>query len=342
MIARSNNTPASLALVTLISVMIWLWAAGETRENLERSATIFVKAADPLRFVVQPSKPRPVTLRLSGSKGALESSMKELSAPIALDTGSTGVPNSLGEQSVRLVDALNAHPIFADSAVTVESADPPFLEIRIDESVEVEAAVEPVLGGVKLQGKATVEPAKVTLRMPSRLREQFSSVKINAVVDPQQLSALPQGQPQTLIGQWRLPAALAASADDVSLPEVMPHISFTLESKVATTTVPRIPVQIAGVAEDLEDYIVSINENDAFLKDVILTGPVEQIRRIEAAADDVKIVAFVHLTSNDLALHVTQKPIGLWMLPDGVVATPASGTPMIRLAIVDRPVESVP
>jgi hypothetical protein len=335
---RASNV-WTLILVTTIAVVIWLWAADETRQQEERSATIVVESADPEHFAVKPAKGRPVTIKILGSSRSLTEIQRALRDTIVIQTGATAVPNQVGVHRVDVATALNSHPKFLEAAATVVTAEPAGLDIQICERVPMRIPVEVALPDVRLQGSASVEPAQAPIMVADVVQQVFANARLEATIDPQQLAALERGQVHTLTGQWRLPAALAAYAEDVTLPSTPPRITFTLESQLATTTVARVPVQISGVAEDLAAYDIRIEEADVYLKDVKLTGPIDQIRRIQAGTEEVKIVAFVHLTSNDLALRVTRKPIGLWLLPPGVSVVPLEGRggpPQVGLRIVER------
>ncbi len=328
----------SIVLVTVIALVIWLWASDETRQPVERPATIQVVSADPQGLAVKPSKGFPITLKILGSVRALQEVQPQLRGNVTIQTGSSAVPNKVGEHLIDVAAALNASPIFNRTGATVIAADPPTVKIEINELQEVSVPVEVVVPGIKLQAAATVEPATATVRISGQASGRLTNLKLEAVVDPQVLAGLEQGKTQTIEGDWRIPQSFSSIADDIRIPPGRPKITLTPESQVSTTTVSRVPVQIAGLPSDLANYVVTIEESDAYLRDVRLTGPVDQIRRIQNNDEGVKIVAIVHLTSNDFALRVTRKAVSTWVLPPGVtfIADDLRSPPQVRLNIQDR------
>ena len=116
----------------------------------------------------------------------------------------------------------------------------------------------------------------------------------------------------------RLPPELAALAQG-SMPEpATARVTFTPRVLDRETTLPRVPVQVAGIAEDFVRY--RVESSPAFLDDVVIRGPAETIGRIEAGT---RVLAFVHLTTDELESAAVGgvaivKPISLWLLPAGV------------------------
>ena len=102
-----------------------------------------------------------------------------------------------------------------------------------------------------------------------------------------------------------------------------------------------VPVQIAGPAADLDGWMVEVNPASAFLRNVVLRGPADEIQRLRDREGGLGVIAFVHLTSDDLLQMIEEKPVTLWSLPAGVTVTSVDGdatsSPRIPVSILKRP-----
>ena len=119
---------------------------------------------------------------------------------------------------------------------------------------------------------------------------------------------------------------------------VVKKISAVL-TNMTDHVLPAVPIQVAAPPADLDRYNVKIAAGNEFLRDVTLRGLPQDIRRI--IDGEVRVAAFVHLTSDDLVQNVKERPISMWMLPDGVsvirIGNGDTISPRIPLEITDRP-----
>ncbi len=149
-------------IVTVVAVLIWLWAAGETRETGERTFLVQFTTQFPADHIVTP-KETTISVEIEGSRSALRSA-PAMGSPIVLtlDAG-------LGDHAVDLVRLLNNHPDLRDARVSVISTDPPSQDVTIHKLVSATVRVEdPDLGPeVDLAPNAGLEPCRVKL-LPGR------------------------------------------------------------------------------------------------------------------------------------------------------------------------------
>jgi hypothetical protein len=119
-------------------------------------------------------------------------------------------------------------------------------------------------------------------------------------------------------------------------------VEFTVRSRIEQVTLPQVLVQIAGPWQDHEEYIVEVDERDKQVQEVTIKADGDLIKRI--AANEVPVVALVHLTNKDKEQRIESKPVTCFLaiLPDGPVTlveaeiADSPGPPVIRLNITPR------
>lgn len=323
-------------IVTVVAVLIWLWAAGETRETGERTFHVQFTTQFPADHIVSP-KETTITVEIEGSRSALRSA-PAMGSPIVLtlDAG-------LGKHAVDLVRLLNDHPDLRDARVSVISTDPPSQDVTIDKLVSATVPVEgPDLGRLQTDGAILIDPPHVTVRLPQRLQGRLGAgASVKALVDPAQLGRLNPGEPARLTARVELPEALAMQ-ESVTVTPTAVTVSFTVRSNIKEVTLPTIPVHISGPWKDHEEYVVEVAEADRFLEKVTITADAALIDRI--AAGDVKVFALVHISSTEKEQGIEAKPVTcfLALIPEGestTVTAQLNGSlqpPLIHLRISER------
>ena len=331
------------ALVTGVTLLIWYWAATETRDEGNASFRIeLVGAADQ---VVTPSE-LTVHVKMEGSSLALERALHASRIPITLTVGNE-LPSQTGVQRVKLLDVLNRNEVITGIGVSLLSVDPIDLDIEIDNLVTVTLPIEPVLPGVELDGTVTVDPPQVQVRLPLRLRDHAGNgLRVMASVLGQRLDRLKPGVRNTITATLELPPRLAGDPT-VTLARRSAEITFTVESRIKETLLPTVRVQIAGPPEDHEEYLIEI-ENPT-LANVTIKADIELINRIER--NQAVVVAIVHLSQREKERGIEEKPVTCFLalprdgnapFPAAIVSAEIDGVaqaPLIRLKISDRTVK---
>lgn len=121
-----------LATVTAITVIVWLWAAGQTAQTRVIAFDAAIDSGDPARLVVTPSEPLHLTVELKGSRQAVLGATQSLSGrTIRLLTGADGVPSTVGTHDIVLKDVLSVSPAVAPLGVDVTGVTPSVVRITI-------------------------------------------------------------------------------------------------------------------------------------------------------------------------------------------------------------------
>ncbi len=327
-------------LVTGVTLLIWLWAATETRDEDTASFRIeLVGAADQ---VVTPSE-LIVHVKMEGSSLALERALHAAQEPITLTVGNE-LPSQIGVQRVKLLEVLDRNEAITGTGVSLISVDPIDLDIEIDSLVTATLPIEPVLPGIELDGPVTVDPPQVQVRLPRRLRDHAGDdLRVKASVLGQRLDRLKPGVLNTITAALELPPRLAGNPT-VTLGRSFAEIKFTVKSRIKEITLPTVRVQIAGPPEDHEEYLIEIA--NPTLANVTIKADIELISQIER--NQAVVVAIVHLSQREKERGIEEKPVTCFMaLPRGdnapfqaaIVSAEIDGAvqpPVIRLKISER------
>ena len=331
---NSKASAGTVILVTAVTILIWIFAAGETRERVVIWARVQFEPSSTFSTIVSPRTTRQIALTLGGSSRSIQKVRRALDEPIVLTSGTTGIPGDKGTHVVELVDALRDQSIFYDAEVSVVSTEPPSIELEIDSLIEKTVPVIPVFTGATLGGEAIADPPDVVVTMPSRIVGLFPDASVIAEPSAQAIAELEPGRRQVIQAPIRLPEELRPYEQELTIEPRSVQLAFTLILRTRSITVPAVPVQIAAPPQDLADYEVVIADSEQFLADVVIEGAAEIVRKFEE--EKPPVVAFVHLTSDDLSRGVTEAPVTLWELPEGLRVTSVAGEtprPFITLTI---------
>jgi hypothetical protein len=330
---NSQARIGTVILVTAVTLLIWIFAAGETRERAVIWARVQFEAASGITTIVSPRTTQQIALTLSGSTRSIQEVRRALEEPLVLATGTKGIPGDKGTHLVEIVDALRDQEVFYKTEVSVITSEPMALEVQIDSLIEKTIPVTPVIQGATLGGEAVAEPPDVTVTMPSSLVAVVPDISVIAEPSEKMISRLEPGRRHVIQSPLRLPEELRAYEDEISISPRSVQLAFPLILRTRTLPLAQpVPIQIAAPAQDLAEYTVEIT--DQFLADVVIEGAAEDVKKFEE--DLTPVVAFIHLTSDDLARGITEAEVTLWELPEGlrVVSVAGSGSqPIVSLKI---------
>ncbi len=337
-------------IVTVATVLLWVWAAAETREPGTATFRVRFASAGAGNWVITPDEIT-VSVTLEGARFALEEA-QALPGPLVLTTGNE-LPSGVGRHTVNLTAALNKNEALRNTRVTVLVVDPPTKMIEIDALVHVTATVRPDLPQLYLDGEPEVDPAQVTVTLPSRRLAELAPEEIapRAYIAQSRLNRLEPGREYVLSTKLLLPEKLATE-QSVTIEPPVANVTFTVRSFIEETILATVRVHIAGPPKDHEEFLVEIDKADEVLKDVTISADAVLIEQIKAG--DAVVVAMVHLSHRDKEQRIESKPVTYFVaLPvngaggeEGQIvdATVGDSTepPLIHLAITERVTEATP
>jgi len=315
----------AILLASIFAVLIWLWAEGENRE--ERHTVVEVSFYSPAAAVDQyrlrmrdPATGEllarmRINVELQGPNLALQqaiSTLEPLRIPFA--DPADGV-----EVKVDLREAIQGHRQFASAGITVLSAGPPVVTVRVDEIISVTVPIGLDEPGFEFES-IVFRPDTVTVRMPGSIwlgtvQPELGRKFVFAQLDAQALRGMRPGEAKRLDRvPLRVDDRVAALIDGIDPSAV------TIELTLANRQTERervLPVKIVMLPRDESLYRVEIDEENEVVRDVVLSGDEAVMRRIESG--ETPVYALVDLTSDELERGITQKQAE-WWLPPGVTA----------------------
>ena len=332
----------NVIIVSLVTVLIWMWAAGETRET--EPAFVDLELVSPTEGSLQitPSKIQTVRLEIRGPRRAVEAAADRFRQPVRITAGTMGVPAEPGEHEVEL--ARIATELLANWRIpaTVLDADPMTIRLDIDSLTEKSTRIVAILpSSARTTGRVEVSPETATLVLPGDLKD-LENLEIEARITERDLEGRQPGRRHQFQVTLQLPEALGPAGDSIRIDPATAEVNLTLDAneEELALTAP-VPVQIAGPAADLDGWMVEVNPASALLRNVVLRGPADEIQRLRDREGGLGVIAFVHLTSDDLLQMIEEKPVTLWSLPAGVTVTSVDGdatsSPRIPVSILKRP-----
>jgi len=298
--------------VALVTILIWSWAASETRDRQEVVLTLAFAGGE--RDVIEPSSTR-VTVTIEGSQLALQRAQALQDTPLRFERGKGQLKGESGTTIVfEVAGSLLEHERLAATGVTVISTQPASINLQLDELVDVEAPVRLTLPATQLDGDPVVTPDTVTLRIPKSLRDRRTvDFIVDAVGDRQRLQQLAPGRQHEMEIQLRAPEGIDnATRDRIQIEPPRVTAKFALRSQIAETLVESVRLQVACPHEVLSEFNVDLETTT--LSDVTVSAPRDVIARIESG--EAVVLGFVHLSSLECESGIESKPVTVFMALD--------------------------
>jgi hypothetical protein len=331
----------SLILIVFVTALVWIYAEAESLTRSQQEVRVsFISGADDLSSRVASDDWRGVVrVRLEGSAASLQRTPPR----IELRLGAPGVPDQEGEFTVDLADAIRADPELSRAGVNVIAVEPPTVRLRIDELRRLDdVPVRAALSGIDLEQPARIEPSTTDLMVPRAVAEQMEALQggpfVLARVEPSQIDTARRGAPQRIRATLNLPAGVTLNGGTArfSPPEAL--VELIIRRDTSSFTVPSAPVQVLLPPTEAGRWEVRILPEDLFLRDVEVIGASEFVAQVRN--NDVRLVAILSLSSDELERGITEKRASIATLRDGVIAQPPSGVrievrdPNVRFEIV--------
>ena len=166
---RRKDDTLMILFVSVLTIIIWLWAAGGTTDEATITTTLRFTPPEGSTCTVTPSF-ESITLTLAGPHAGVEAAKKvcqdSLSFPVATTEGNVALSD--------IASTISELDVIRATGAQVISASPASFNLDIQTMVTVEAAVEPVIPNVVVSGDVTVNPSTVTLIIPQEIRNQFA------------------------------------------------------------------------------------------------------------------------------------------------------------------------
>lgn len=312
-----SKSAKSAGLVTLITVLIWLYAEGQdiTDETREVDLALPGRVGESLVADFADGHERQrvsVTFKAAGTQ--ISELINQLSSTGAVvlpltpgdvtEGGRANLPLASLLSRARLVGGVT----IADLGVSVADVEPSTVDLRFDELVQRNVRVLIRAEGVQLGPNVKIEPAEVTITAPKSLLDRYASssdvLHVWADLPPTQLVSLPEGVEQTISAPLK-PADVFSRSRHVSMNQQSVDVTFTIARQRDTVTVQLVPVWLVAPPSELGRFRVELAEDSRVLRDVSLTGPRDLIDELREADGNLRVIARFELTGDDLERGIT-------------------------------------
>jgi hypothetical protein len=335
-----------VVIVSIVTAVVWLFAEGESLTTRTESVRLQFIAddgdRDTLRLRIVDSFQGTATLELSGSQVGIEAARRALGTVVEFTPADLGFPIADGVYQVDVASAIASSDFMTGIGVKVIAATPAriSLEYTLLETVEVE--IEPVVPGLQLAEDATVDPARVPVRIPASLSEEArENLRVIARIPESQLDGVAEG--------IQLSRAVPVALDETSrqlrdvelLTPTRAAVRFTVESTAIEQDLASVPVWIVLPPSLSEQWSVQLASNQTVVR-ARIRGPREAVARI--ASSETPLIAVVSLDANEMLSRIGSKELAWFIrrdgqlrpLPSSVEVIEAERT-VVNLTINERP-----
>lgn len=307
--------------IFIVAALIWLFA--EAQSVSERVVEIRVTILSPTGSglfvnVDDAAWTGRASVRIQGARAAIGDAAGKLADGVPLFVGAPGIAAEPGRQVIDLRSALMANPPLDGADVTIAAVEPRTIELRIDELVRVpNIPIRASLPGVQTIGDMVIEPSTTTLVIPTRIRDELgarvNSLVVDATLPQSALRSLAESGSQRQEARLVLPESLSAEPG-ARLEPPAATLTFTVRSTTESVTLPSVPVWPMTPPTEFNRW--RINVEPILLREIELTGPSDIMERIRSG--DIRVIATIQLSSDDLDQQITSKTPVIVGLPDSV------------------------
>lgn len=287
--------------VTLISVLIWLYAEGESLDTKTFSMDIqFVSAG--VKAWIDPTQPtRTPEVTFKGPRWRMSQVAERLRTG-AIQLQLTADPTGQNiDQTIDLKQRLSEMDVFAGLGVTIDSVEPPTQKVQVEAYVFRTLPILAMLEG-NVRIKYTIEPAQARVGVPTRYAQATEGADANVLailsIDDPPLNKQIIEENVALSFSDLVPAPL------VIIEPANATVTLSVTSANADSKPQSLPVDIRYPLAEISKYEFSFDDAaSGVARNVVLNGPEEVIQKIDEDVEARKtlIKAFVQMGAQDLA-----------------------------------------
>ncbi|MHC4422820.1 MAG: hypothetical protein ACYS1E_19830, partial [Planctomycetota bacterium] len=171
------------ALVSAVALLIWYWAAAETRDQDSSIFWLMFEPAPQTEQIVtsqgiDKEKVEEVSVEMEGSRLALQRAAQLAARQPLILTAGIELPTDGEHKSLELVELLQSHERLTNTGVRILKTVPAEVDIVIDTLVPVVADIKAVTPGVEPEG-LEIDPSQAVVKLPSRRAGEELSVEVH-------------------------------------------------------------------------------------------------------------------------------------------------------------------
>ena len=333
----------SYALITLITLLIWLYAEGQDvaststelvlrlPELVGRSRVVdFLdsQGVEPVRMerldatVTFKGASAPLSqLRAALANGQLVLPIKAADLPEGQQQVTLALGPLLGKVHLRPEDP--SSPTLADMGLSVTSAEPAEITLRVDELVSRPVRVVFNPPGAHIRAVYNITPSQVPVTLLQSQVDQIAGSEdaffFEATIPLDKLNAMPVGE---RLDDVSLGLQLRAPGLDepyvqrriarriISWPTDSVSVSFSIARQNERYDYPQsVPVWLIASPSELARFKVELDETDRVLTNVLIEGPRALIEALREPQRKLRVIARFEMSSEQFERDVTKAPL---------------------------------
>jgi hypothetical protein len=323
------------ALVTVVTLLVWVWAENESISRISASPRVAVAGDERLAAtVLENGWTGTVTCSLRGSNAALDTAQRVLRETVVLQPGIAGVPSQPGEHGLDMALVLREHPALKRLGVTFDDVSPSLVRVRIDEVVTRSVPLTLNLEGLELDGVPSIVPPTAELRLPKPIADALpTGYELRISLPDGAGASLRDDQSQTLAVAVPIPAlTMAGGARPLGVEPSTVAVTLRAKSRTESIVLPTVPVWISLPPTEGTRWDVEVLES--FVADVTVTGPREAIAALRDGRESPR--AWVLLSSDDLERRIEEKQVVFSTVPTPLGFRAARTVVRLRITARER------
>lgn len=294
------NGVRSLAWIAPLSVLIWVYAEREQIRDPERQTIpITVRTSDPNQVVtiLRPVGDVSILADIQGPQRAIEELKAKLSRPSDGGAIITLPSNALGERDVT-TSLIRESDLIRNSGVKISNETPQTLLVRVDKLVTAELEVRTPEGMENFNAAPQYTPAQVRVTLPETLMNNLKAEgTLVAIAGLSQFEKTRQpgahvlpDVPVTILGLKESQPPL------IEPPRVTASVDVrNAERQITLNALPIWPLYPPGLQNRYRARLAQ-----EFIQNVVITGPRDEIDRIEAGTFEPRPKAIVEIFPEDV------------------------------------------
>ena len=297
------STVKSLAWITPLTILIWVYAEREqVRPPVKQAIPFQIRTSDARQVVtvLRPDGEQTILAELQGPQQAIESVVRNLvpsdssAGPVIL------LPSTLLGQREIPTSLIRESEFFQNSGVQISNESPLTLLVRVDKLVDVELEVRPPEGMDNFITPPKFEPRYVKVTLPQAIKDEATvNNPLTAVAELSRFDAIRTPGAKTLVD---VPVSIAGMRDRLNIAIDPPRVTAHVNVRNAEREHKRDSVAVWVLYSPLVQgkYRAELDPQSEFIKDVVLTGPEDIINSIEAGTAEPRPKAILDVLPEDI------------------------------------------
>lgn len=331
--AQVIDLAKTLFLVSILTVLIWIYAERAQTTTLPLQVGLEVRASNSTQFatLVEPAN-TPITIEIEGPRSKLDQIRNQLGRITVMLPANTQ-PDS--ESTLPTVQLLNDYNAIRALGVTVTSATPPSIKVRIEPRPTINV---PLVLPDDLPVAVTnvvIDPPTVAVTGPaSTLRQRFPTPRSGIPVD---LSGLTDKI--TTTGPVKLDGVPILVPRDVPGLQVIPQrtnfVKFDVSARESDYVLRTVPITVLLPLPTVGKWEVVTREKT--LTNIQVRGPAVEIAKlqsIDGKPPEITPVAVLKLSTDDRTATDATRAVSIEGLPNGVALV--GQPPSVEFSVRER------